>query len=315
MDHRHPFLDYATIIGFTYTVSVVLVCWEVAARSIVYFYKRQGLSSDKDLFIISIKSILVVLPFVILFSFINNEYVEPYCFPNYESSMQKLVIISLQGFVLSQIIILYEIFKLYIAYSVRTAREKEQIKKELIAAKYEGLKNQINPHFLFNSFSVLSSLVERDSEIAVKFISKLSDMYRYILENDEKSLVSLEEEIDFLNDYLFLVKMRHQSAIEVDMKIEAADMNTKIPPMSLQILVENAVKHNSFSKEDPLKIRIDSSNPNSIQVSNKKVKKEELIRSTGIGLSNLSKRLKLLVGRGLTIVEDDNMFKVSVPLQ
>lgn len=221
---------------------------------------------------------------------------------------------SAQGFVLSQLIILYEIIRIYIRHAVTEAKEKEQIKKELVAAKYEGLKNQVNPHFLFNSFSVLSSLVEKDSEAAVDFIAKLSDMYRYILENDEKSLVTLEDEMNFLDDYLFLLKIRHQSSLVIEKDIEGVNMSSNIPPMSLQILVENAVKHNSFSKEEPLKITIGSMDKKSIQVKNKKVEKMELTKSTGIGLTNLSKRLKLLTGKGLTIIEDEVLFKVSVPL-
>lgn len=313
-NYSHSFFiwDHSSTVYVIYTVSVVMIAWEVVAWSITYFHSRSGINSNADLFRISIKSGLIILPLVLLFSYISHEVISPYVDDSH--TIKNFWAMSAQGFVLCQIIILYEIIRLYIKHTVNEAREKEQIKKELVAAQYEGLKNQINPHFLFNSFSVLSSLVEKDSEMAIEFISKLSDLYRYILENDEKSMVTLQEEMDFLEDYLFLLKMRHQSSLIIEKQLSAVSMEVMIPPMSLQILVENAVKHNSFSKDEPLKIIISATLDHSIQVSNRKVEKKELARSTGIGLNNLSKRLKLAVGKGLVIVEDDKHFNVQVPL-
>lgn len=313
---EHTIFDWSlmNLIGLTYTISVVLICWEIAARSISFFYKKHGISSNGDLYKISIKAVLIVLPFVLLFSYINHYIIEPLCYADHVPTFQKLQIVSAQGFVLSQIIILYEIFKLYISYAVRTAREKEQIQKELVAAKYEGLKNQVNPHFLFNSFSVLSTLVEKDSKTAVEFIAKLSDIYRYILENDEKSVVTLQEELNFLDNYVFLLQMRHQSAVVVDKDISLDNLNMTVPPMSIQILVENAVKHNAFSVDDPLHISITNEGKRAIVVENEKRKKESLSSSTKIGLKNLSSRLLLSVGKALEITDSEETFKVRLPL-
>ena len=304
--------DIVSMVYLFYTTIVVLIAWEVIATTINYFNDRKGINSNSDLLKISLKAGIIILPLVILFSYISYKFIGPWLHEKEE--VQDLWVMATQGFVLCQIIILYEIIRIYIRHAVKEASEKEQIKKELAKAKYEGLKNQVNPHFLFNSFSVLSSLVESDSSTAVKFISKLSDMYRYILENDERSSVTVKEELGFLEHYLFLLEMRHKSAIIIERDLEKVDLNTKIPPMSLQVLIENAVKHNLFSKDDPLTISIYADKNNIIQVSNKKSKKKEVAKSTGIGLSNLSKRLKLLVGKGLTIVEDDESFKVSIPL-
>ena len=304
--------DKASSVYLLYTTLVVLISWEIIARCISYFYGKSGISSNADLFRMSFKAGVIILPFVILFSYVSYEIISPIV--KEDGEVKDLWTMIAQGFVLCQLIILFEIIRLYIKHTVREVSEKEQIKKELARAKYEGLKNQVNPHFLFNSLSVLSSLAETDSSTAVKFIDKLSDMYRYILENDDRSSVTLQEEMNFLDDYLYLLQMRHKSAISIEKELYKADMRTKIPPMSLQILVENAVKHNSFSKDEPLNIRIFATDEKNIQVSNRKIEKRELIKSTGIGLSNLSKRLKLLVGKGLTIIEDDDFFKVSVPL-
>lgn len=295
-----------------YTVAVVLLSWEVIAYAINYFDKKNGINSNSDLLKISFKTGLIILPLDILASYISYSIIGPLV--HEPEMLRDLWVLASQGFVLCQIIILYEIIRIYIRHAVQEASEKEQIKKELAKAKYEGLKNQVNPHFLFNSFSVLSSLVETDSKMAVKFISKLSDMYRYILEHDDRPSVTVREELSFLEHYLFLLEMRHKSAIVIERDLKEVDLSTPIPPMSLQVLIENAVKHNLFSKDNPLTIRIYADKNNIIQVSNKKTKKVQLPKSTGIGLSNLSKRLKLLVGKGLTIVEDEESFKVSIPL-
>jgi two-component system, LytTR family, sensor kinase len=306
--------NFTDTIYLFYTVPVILISWEVIAVCIGYFYRKSGISSNSDLLKISIKAALCVLPFVLLFSYIDHIVLRPMCYPEKMGGIQKFWITSAQGFVLSQIIMLYEIMRLYIKYAVNNAREKEQIKKELVAAKFEGLKNQVNPHFLFNSFSVLTSLVETDPKSAVSFISKLSDMYRYILENDEKDIVTVKEELNFLDDYLFLLKMRHQTAVVVKIDLGKLDLSSKIPPMALQILVENAVKHNSFSIDDPLEITIGDQAGISVFVENKKVPKKELVHSTKIGLKNLSKRLMLSIGKGLVILEDEDRFQVTIPL-
>lgn len=313
--YEHGFFvwDYASTVFLIYTISVVMISWEIIAWSISFFYNRSGILSNAGLFGMSLKAGLIILPFVLIFSYVSHEIISPYL-EDYHS-IKNFWAMSAQGFVLCQVIILYEIIRLYIKHTVNEAREKEQIQKELVAAKYEGLKNQVNPHFLFNSFSVLSSLVEKDSKMAVEFISKLSDMYRYILEKDNKNLVPLKEELDFLDDYIYLLKMRHQSSLQIKKELNKVDPQTPIPPMSLQILVENAVKHNSFSKDEPLEILLSSMDGSSIEVINEKSKKEELMSSTGIGLTNLSKRLKLILGKGLIIVEDDHIFKVTVPLK
>lgn len=308
--------DTISVVSFFYTLIVIMAIWEIVSRAIVFYGGKSRLSSNRELYKLHGKATLTALPFVLLFALVYNIIIQTY-FKDCCDGMAKpnsFRIDSAQGFVIALLIISYEIIRIYTRNAIQDAREKEQIKKELVAAQYEGLKNQINPHFLFNSFSVLTSLVEKDSESAVKFISKLSDMYRYILENDEKSLVPLSEELSFLDDYLFLLQMRHKSSVIVHKHLDNVNLNAQIPPMSLQILIENAVKHNSFSKEMPLTITINATDGATIQVTNQKVEKKELIKSTGIGLRNLSKRLKLLVGKGLVIVENEEIFKVGVPL-
>ncbi|GAB4237082.1 MAG: hypothetical protein Tsb0034_12020 [Ekhidna sp.] len=308
--------DSISFVSLFYTLFVILAIWEIVSRSISFYGRNTDVTVTSGLYRLHAKTTLTSLPFVILFAIGYNLIIQTYfggCCPKHEVGT-GFWIDSAQGFVISLLIISYEIIRIYMRTAIKDAREKELIKKELAAARYEGLKNQVNPHFLFNSFSVLSSLVEKDSETAIEFISKLSDLYRYILENDDKSLVAISDEIAFLDDYLFLLKMRHGKSLSIEKNLEKLDLNAQIPPLSLQLLLENAVKHNSFSKEEPLKIILSAPNDKTVQLENRKAAKTELVKSTGIGLSNLSKRLQLLTGRGLTIVEDDITFKVSIPL-
>ncbi len=305
--------DTGTWISLAYTVIVILALWEIVARYIYATSNKTSINSNKGLYILSTKATLLMLPLVFLFAYIYDnilQYIS--CCP--EHYYGSFLINTAQGFVIALLIIAYEIINLYVRNAIKNAREKEQIQKELAAAKLESLKNQVNPHFLFNSFSVLTSLVEEEPKAAVKFISKLSDMYRYILENDEKTVVTLSEELTFIDSYIFLLSMRHRSAIHVHNNLDLPAEKIMIPPMSIQVLIENAVKHNSFSIEEPLHIVIKNDGDHAIIVENEKRKKEHLTHSTQIGLKNLSKRLMLSAGKALEILDNEQTFQVRLPL-
>lgn len=306
--------DNMSTISLAYTISVIMILWEVVSRYVYSESKNPGIRSNSGLYKISTKATLLVIPLVFLFAFLYNEFLADLDCCHNEEKRGSFLLDSAQGFVISLLIIAYEIINLYVKNAIRSAREKEAVQKELAAAKLESLKNQVNPHFLFNSFSVLSSLVEDDSKQAIEFISKLSDMYRYILENDEKGVVTLQEELEFLDSYIFLLKMRHQNAIVVEKDISLENLELTVPPMSIQILVENAVKHNSFSIDDPLHISIKNEGNKAIVVENEKRKKESLSSTTKIGLKNLSNRLLLSAGRALEITDNDETFTVRLPL-
>lgn len=176
----------------------------------------------------------------------------------------------------------------------------------------ETLKNQINPHFLFNSLNTLSSLVSTQPEMAEKFINRLASIYRYILENSSKDKVPLELELAFIRDYFFLHKIRDDEKIVLE--IQATDSGKfEILPISLQGLIENAIKHNKATREESLKIVIFIEG-NEIVVKNNLQKMASQIRSTGIGLKNLAERVKLITGKDLVIEETNTYFQVKMPL-
>lgn len=194
--------------------------------------------------------------------------------------------------------------------------QAEQLMKEKAQAQFEALKNQVSPHFLFNSLSILSSLVHVDANLSERFIDQLSKAYRYILEQKDNETVSLKTELGFLNSYAFLLKIRFESKFDVKISItdhEAEKYN--IAPLTLQLLIENCVKHNRMSQKEPLVVTI-LSGGDYLVVMNAVRPRTELERttSTGIGLTNIKNRYQLLTERPVQIVEEDGLFIVKIPL-
>ncbi len=198
-------------------------------------------------------------------------------------------------------------------YQWRDALKREQnLKEEKLIFRYETLKSQVRPHFLFNSLNTLSSMID-NNEQATKFIQKLSGIYRYMLDNIEKNTVNLQDELSFARDYFYVQQIRDEEKIR--MIIEDFQVSSyRILPISIQILIENALKHNSATRENPLTIRIALDNNECIIISNDLRKKMNLERSNGIGLKNLGERIRLATGREIKIKEDINEFSVSIPL-
>ena len=190
--------------------------------------------------------------------------------------------------------------------------EKEQLTRQNLQNELSALKNQINPHFLFNSLNSLNSLVRGNTE-ATKFVNKLSFMYRYILQSGDQDLVSLKEELKFLDSYLFLIKTRYRDKFSVEINIDEQWLNYTIPVLSLQLLVENAVKHNEISKSNPLEVRLYVED-NAIVVENIIKPRTTFVESTGKGLANISKRYQMLKQQDISISKQDNIFKVKLPL-
>jgi sensor histidine kinase YesM len=198
---------------------------------------------------------------------------------------------------------------------VEALKREQKLKEEKLVFQYETLKNQVNPHFLFNSLNTLSSLVSRDAELSEKYILKLSSIYRYILENKDHDHVNLKEEIEFVQDYFYLQKVRDDG--KIDLKLEVSDPGKYlILPISLQLLVENAFKHNIATREEPLIVQILlDEQDKTISVSNNLKPKTQIEESPKVGLSNLSARNKLITGRDIEIIDSGNEFTVHVPLK
>ena len=189
----------------------------------------------------------------------------------------------------------------------------ENLKRESLKAQLDALRTQVNPHFLFNNLNTLSSLIPENPKHAVDFVQQLSKVYRHILEvKDEKSIL-LKDELEVLNAYTFLLKTRFEKNLEVNINIPPEKMQQKIVPLSLQILMENAIKHNIVSSGKPLQINVFTEN-GSLVISNNLQMKNQINESTGIGLDNIRNRYKLISERPVKVTESETNFTVSIPL-
>ncbi len=202
--------------------------------------------------------------------------------------------------------------RFFIEYK-QSIEEKEALKRTQISSRLESLQNQINPHFLFNSLNVLSTLVHQDPDKAEQFIQKLSGVYRFVLAVRDAEVVPLEQELEALESYLFLLSIRFGDALVVKQEIVARE-GEQIPPLCLQMLVENAIKHNVVSRNRPLTIHIARVAEESIKVQNNLRRKAQNADSLGIGLANIKERYSYLSNQQIEVRETSEYFEVIVPV-
>ncbi|MDP2114958.1 MAG: histidine kinase [Bacteroidota bacterium] len=191
------------------------------------------------------------------------------------------------------------------------AVQQEKLKREQLALQYETLKSQVNPHFLFNNLNSLTSLISSNPDKAIEFVKKLSEVYRYILDQKDQELVTLDIELRFLESYIFLQKIRFGTNLDVQIDVNAK--NLKVIPLSLQMLVENAIKHNEISDKKPLQIRIFTTDDQFLVVENR-LQKKSGSEGSGSGIQNISDRYKFFTEKEMTINFNLEHFRVSIPL-
>lgn len=231
----------------------------------------------------------------------------------YEAYHDPLIKLLILGVV---VILIYTIldFTLY-TYNQYGALQIEQVKvtSTQLALQLEVLKSQLSPHYLFNSLNTISSLMYQDPEKAEEFIRKLAHTYQYILATQDQKLVPLSEEIKFLQAYFFLLKARFEGAVHLSLELPRRALNSKIPPLTLQLLLENAVKHNAPTDEAPLYVRIYLSDPSHLTVSNNILANGQGMASFRVGLDNIRLRYQYYAQAAISVVKADN-FVVSLPL-
>ena len=192
--------------------------------------------------------------------------------------------------------------------------EKELIEQMSMEQEFENLKSQINPHFLFNCFNTLSSLIQEDKREAEKFLDELSKVYRYLLKSNEDGISTVEKELKFIESYYRLLKTRYGSGLQLSLDIDKRYYSYLLPSLSLQLLVENAVKHNIVSRQQPLVIEIFTAAENKLVVNNNLQRKQLSKHSTRIGLANIRSKYKLMKQEGFQVVEGEHNFMVVLPL-
>ncbi|MBF8457972.1 2TM domain-containing protein [Kaistella sp. G5-32] len=199
----------------------------------------------------------------------------------------------------------------------KKSSRKEVVEQKLIAksanAQFESLKNQLDPHFLFNSLNVLSALIDENPNQAQRFTASMSKIYRYVLEQKDKELVTVEEEIEFAKTYCDLLKTRFEDSVSFDFNVNEMALKSYVVPLSLQLLLENCIKHNFATSSKPLHIKIYSEN-GFLFIENNLQQREQVKESAGIGLSNIVQRYSLLTKQNVFIEKSDDFFKVKIPM-
>lgn len=225
------------------------------------------------------------------------------------SSYNEFIIISL---VITFLISLFMHGREFLLQWKQSAVNAERYQKESMTATYESLKSQVNPHFLFNSLNALTNLVYEDQDKAAKFIKQLSDVYRYVLDTRNNEVVPLAEELKFLNSYIFLQQIRFGDKLNIDIQLNG--LHSMVAPLAIQMLIENAVKHNEVSEENPLHIKVYHQNDFIVVENNLQRKKLMGEPPSGLGLENISKRYEFLSNRKVEVNDDKNIFIVRLPV-
>jgi two-component system LytT family sensor kinase len=249
-------------------------------------------------------AVIAVIPLAALTYLIYNQY------DTFQVHMIKNVVITI---VMDLILVaVYEGVYFFKQWK-RSLLKTEQLEKEFLSSKFEALKNQINPHFLFNSLNTLSALIHEDVDKSEKFIDEFAKIYRYVLENQENIAVSLNNELAFVKSYLYLQQIRFGKSLDSEIKIDVSKLDYMIPTLSLQLLIENAIKHNKITKSDPLKIKI-YNEEDYLVVENNLQLRDQKNDSTGIGLNNLKERYKLMTENSPEFVVTKKSYVAKIPL-
>jgi hypothetical protein len=220
----------------------------------------------------------------------------------------------LRALLLGFAVIFFNMFYFAMKQREQLKKQFDDLQREVLASKYASLKSQISPHFLFNSLNTLTTLMYEDRDLASDFVSRLAATYRHILDHGEQDLLPLQKEIQFVENYMFMMKVRHGEAVSLTMDIGKDSLDRLIPFLALQMLVENALKHNYYSPEDPLHIEIKDLSGQAIVVRNKRNQRHQEISSTGVGLENIKRRYAAHSSQKVLIHSSEEQFEVILPL-
>lgn len=267
--------------------------------------------SKKRIFVGFVSSFFLTLFVIFLLRVFINTVIENKPFDIFiaSESASDYVVASFFTFV---VLLIVHFVYLYKGYQENKVKEQKII-AGTANAKFESLKNQIDPHFLFNSLNVLSSLIEENPDNAQRFTTSLSKIYRYVLEQKDKELVSIEEELDFAKTYMNLLKMRFENSLFYELPSTIPNPEAKVVPLSLQLLLENTVKHNVVSEQRPLNIRI-FMDGDYLAIQNDYQKKEVLQERKGVGLQNIINRYGIITNRKVLIEQNEQTFTVKIPV-
>ncbi len=280
------------------------------------FFKTIDVSSEKykQRIIVRLLEFYASVLLIAFLFFIVVFYVQfriyNYGFENFFDAFMHL---EMRGFITATLIgfSLGALLFFYIEWSQALKRE-HKLAHEKLLFQYETLKKQVNPHFLFNSLNTLSSLIRSNPALSEVFIQKFSGVYRYVLENEEKNLVELSEELQFVSDYFSLQKIRDEDKINLRIEVKQEEL-VEVLPVSLQLLVENALKHNSATRKSPLEVVIHKEGIDKLVVRNNLQPKVNISSSSKTGLKNLNERCRLILNREIEVLQTDDEYVVKIP--
>jgi sensor histidine kinase YesM len=298
------FHKYLTALAFTG------LYWNGAFILFMYFRRKfpEIKKTPKRLFltVVTLVSFMVVADPFLCYVFNTQPLEEALAFENVLTKAGINIIVSLVIGSIYENVYFFEQWK-------KTIQINEALKNQQIRTQFEVLQNQMSPHFLFNSLNTLTTLIAEDANLAMEFTERLSEVYRYILQNREREVVKLDEELSFANNYTFLLKIRYPQNLSVDFRVEEKYLKMSIAPLTIQILLENAIKHNVISKSHPLQVTVYIEN-NSIVVKNNLHRKNVIEKSTKTGLANITKRYNYFGENSINVQSTNQEFIVSVPL-
>ncbi len=306
----HSFFLLLQIFGF-------VVIWEFVKALNKFFDSRMPYSegSTKRLLVQQVCSVIAAFPVFFLFYYIITTYFRPYFI-----TPQFIAI----GTVLAFIVILLMNFLFYNEYLSRQWQqsiedkaklqvEAAELQKEKSLMQYHHLKNQVNPHFLFNAFTSLDGLIQTNPTVASEYVRHLSKVYRYVLENKENEVVTMNTEMDFIQHYISLLNIRFGDGVKVSMTISSAAKEKGIVMVTLQMLIDNAIKHNTVHVKTPLTITVWDED-GSLHVQNNKQLRKQIDHSTKHGLKQLTQLYSYLTDSKVAVIDNEEIFDVKIPL-
>lgn len=297
------------IVSFLYGFFFCIFCWLFYQ----YLYNQTKLLKLRRHKVwVSVLSILLVglvsLVYDRVFPFKTHETLQFYDV----SGGRRVYLLFFRGMLVGGLIYFINYYLYVLSQKQKSEIEIERLKQAQLAANLSSLKEQLSPHFLFNTLNTLSTLTQ---EKPVKnYIAELANVYRYVLQYKEIDKATLEQELAFIESYLYIIKTRFEDAIEINIHVDESLMQSKIPPLTLQLLIENAIKHNIASAAKHLKIEITNAGKEYLIVSNNFQPKNSVQNSTGIGLSNVMQRYQLLFNREIIIEETATLFTIKLPI-
>ena len=316
-DDPKGWLDPASVFYYASAIFLFFATWEFNDRIIARYQRKakDSLLGSREYQAIIGWTLVFMIPISALCYYLGIFHINGVCQPSHTANpWLQWRIDFFRAMLLGITVIFFNVF--YHAFNQKKELQSKMtsLKKEVVTSKYKSLKSQISPHFLFNSLNTLTSLMYEDRDLASDFVSRLASCYRYILDNREADLVSLENELAFLDSFMFMMKIRHEGAMEIKTDIGVDPSQYLIPTLTLQMLVENAMKHNLYSKERPMKIVVRTKGTQRLIVENTYRKRELEEPSTQLGIKNIQRRYGFYTNQEVLVETTADLFSIEIPL-